>query len=81
MVAQLTASPVLPLILHRSADWRHQILEILPPVALDGDAVKAFKHCMAILEVPIRRNLADWDYWENTEYLVNLGLLPTQEQP
>ncbi len=79
MVAQHTGSPVLPLILHRLADWRHQILDILPPVALDSDAVKAFKHCMVMLEAPIRRNLAGWDFWDSTEDLVNLGLLPTQE--
>jgi Kdo2-lipid IVA lauroyltransferase/acyltransferase len=80
MLAQLTGSPVLTMILQRSADWRHQILEISPPVPLDGDAIEAFKRCMVMLEAPIRRNLAYWSYWEDTQSLIDFGLLSTQEQ-
>jgi lauroyl/myristoyl acyltransferase len=77
MIAQLTGSPVLTLTLHRSADWRRQILEISPPVPLDGDAVMAFKRCMVMLEEPIRQNLAYWDFWESPQDLIDLGLLST----
>ena len=78
-IAQITGSPVLVLVAHRLADWRHQILEISPPVPLNDGTVAALKHCMEILETPIRQNPAYWDWWANTQALVDLGLLPTQE--
>ena len=76
LLAQLTGSPVLVLVLRRSADWRHQVLEI-SPVPLDGDALTAFKRCVAMLEAPIRQDLAHWDAWENPQDLADLGLLST----
>ena len=78
-LAQLTSSPVLVLVVRRLADWRHQVMEISAPVPLDGDEVTAFKRCMTMLEAPIRQNPAYWDWWVNTQALVDLGLLPTQE--
>ncbi len=78
-VAQLAGSQLLVLVVHRLADWRHQVLEISPPVQLDGDTATAIKRCMAMLEAPIRQNLAYWDFWGNTQKLVDLGLLPAQE--
>ena len=78
-IAQLTGSPVLVLVLHRLADWRNQVLEISPPVPLDGAAVTAFKRCLAV-EAPIRQNPAYWDLWEYPKDLVDLGLLSTYGQ-
>lgn len=77
-IAQLTGSAVLMAIVHRSADWRHQVLEISPPVPLDGDALTVFKRCVKILEGPIDQNPAYWDWWGNRQNLVDLGVLPTQ---
>jgi KDO2-lipid IV(A) lauroyltransferase len=79
-VAQLTGAPVLVLTMHRLADWRHQVLEISQPVPLNGDAVVAIKYCMKLLEAPIRQNLAYWDWWINTQDLIDIGLLPMQEE-
>ena len=78
-VAQLAGSQLLVLVVRRLADWRHQVLEISPPVPLDGDTATTFKRCMAMLEAPIRQNLAHWDFWVSTQNLVDLGLLPAQE--
>lgn len=78
-VAQLTDSPLLTLVVRRLADWRHQVLEISPPVSLEGDVSTAFKRCVKMLEVPICQHPAYWDHWANTENLVALGLLSTQE--
>jgi lauroyl/myristoyl acyltransferase len=78
-LAQLTGSPLLLLVVHRLGDWRHQVLEILPSVPLDADTVTAFKHCVKVLEVPVRQNPAYWDWWVNTQALVDLGLLPMSE--
>lgn len=77
-IAQLTGSAVLVAVVHRSADWRHQVLEISPPVSLDGDAVTVFKRCVKMLDGPIDRNPAYWDWWEDRQGLVDLGLLPAQ---
>ena len=79
-VAQLTGSAVLMLVMHRLPDWRHQILEISPPVPLNGDAVAAIKRCMKMLEASIRQHPAYWDWWVNGRDLAALGLLPGQEK-
>ena len=76
-IAQLMGAPVLMTFMRRSADWRHQILEISPPMPLDGDAVNAFGRCLAVVEAAIRQNPAHWAYW-NFRDLVTLGLLPEE---
>jgi Kdo2-lipid IVA lauroyltransferase/acyltransferase len=73
-IAQLTGAPVLMTFLRRSADWRHQVLEISPPMCMDGDAVTAFGRCLAVVEAAIRQNPAHWVFWDFSE-LVALGLL------
>ena len=78
-VAQLTGAPVLMLVVRRLEDWRHQVLEISPPVKLDDDTATAFRRCMAMVEAPIRQQLAFWDYWQGSRALVDLGLLSTQK--
>lgn len=76
-IAQLLKAPVLMTFLRRSEDWRHQILEISPPISLDGDAVTAFKRCLAVVEAAIRQNPAHWHYWSKFA-LIELGLLPNE---
>jgi lauroyl/myristoyl acyltransferase len=76
VVAQLTGAPVLMVLLRRSADWRHQVLEISPPVLMDGDPVTAFSRCVALVDAAIRDNPAQWAYWARPDELVDLGLLP-----
>jgi lauroyl/myristoyl acyltransferase len=66
-LAQLTGAPVLMMFLRRSADWRHQVLDISPPVPLDGDAVAAFGRCLAALEAAVRRDPAHWFYWQRAD--------------
>lgn len=73
-IAKVTGSQVLTLVMHRSSNWYHQILEIYP-VLIDDDIENAFKRCVAIVEAPIQRNLAHWNGWENPKSLVELGLL------
>ncbi len=77
-IAQYTGATLLVLVVHRSADWRHQVLEISPPVPLDGDIETAFKHCVALVEASIRQYPAFWDYWRSTQGLIDLGLLSTE---
>ena len=77
-VAQLSGAQLLVMDVRRSKDWRHQVLEISPPIPLDRDIVKTVKHCMAMLESPILHNLAHWDYWANARNLADLGLLSLQ---
>ena len=76
-LAQLTGAPVLMVFMHRSPDWEHQILEISPPVPVDGDTAAAFERCVGVVEDAIRRNPAHWRYW-NPVPLVQLGLLPQE---
>jgi phosphatidylinositol dimannoside acyltransferase len=75
-LARLTKAPVLMMFIHRSADYRHQVLEISPPVPVEGETVTAFGRCAAAMDAAIRARPADWVYWANTEGLRSLGLLP-----
>ncbi len=75
-LAELTGAPVLMTFMHRSADYRHQVLEISPPLPLNGETTTAFGRCVAAMDAAIRTSLADWFYWYQTEDLVSLGLLP-----
>jgi KDO2-lipid IV(A) lauroyltransferase len=75
-LAQLTGAPVLMAFVHRSADYRHQVLEISPPVPMQGDTATAFGHCVAAIDAAIRTNPARWNFWFEPDNLVRLGLLP-----
>jgi lauroyl/myristoyl acyltransferase len=74
--ARLTGAPVLMVFMHRLADYRHQVLEISPPVPLEGETVTAFGRCVAAIDAAISANPAHWVYWADTEDLCSLGLLP-----
>ena len=75
-LARLTGAPIFMVLMHRSADYRHQVLEISPQVSADGDPATTFRHCVAVMETAIRAKPAHWVYWANTSDLVRLGLLP-----
>lgn len=75
MLARLTGAPVLMASVHRSADYRHQVLEISPPVPMDGDPAAAFGRCVTAMDDAIRAHPAEWDFWFEPGDLVRLGLL------
>lgn len=77
-IAQLTGSPVLMTFMRRSVDWQHQILEVSPPMPLNGDTVTAFRRCLAEGEAAIRQDPASWIYWHSPHDLVRLELLPEE---
>lgn len=79
-LARTTGAPLLMLFLRRSADWRHQVLEISPPIPVDGDEVAAFGRCVAAVEAAILRDPAHWIYWSRSDDLVDLGLLSTIDE-
>ena len=75
-LAQLTGAPVLMVFMHRLADYRHQVLDISPPVPAEGGTATAFGRCVAAMDAAVRTNPAHWVYWANTDDLATLGLLP-----
>jgi lauroyl/myristoyl acyltransferase len=75
-LAQLTGAPVLMVFMHRQADYRHQLLDISPPVPAEGGTATAFGRCVAAMDAAVRTNPAHWVYWANTDDLATLGLLP-----
>jgi len=77
-IAQFTGAPVLMTFMRRAVDWRHQILEISPPMPLDGDTMTTFRRCLAEGEAAIRQDPASWIYWHSPHDLVRLGLLPEE---
>jgi lauroyl/myristoyl acyltransferase len=81
-LARLTGAPVLMVSMHRLADYRHQVLEISPPVPVQGETAMAFGRCVAAMDAAIRTSPAQWFYWPGTDDLrrtfrtTSLGLLP-----
>ena len=73
-LARLTGAPVLPAFLYRSADYRHQVLEISAPLAMSGDIATAFCRCVAEVSAAILRSPAQWRYWASSADLANLGM-------
>jgi lauroyl/myristoyl acyltransferase len=78
-LARLTGAPVLMCSLYRSADYRHQVLEISAPVPVDGETAAAFGRCAAGVSTAIRRSPASWVYWTSPVDLANLGLISPEE--
>jgi lauroyl/myristoyl acyltransferase len=77
-LAQVTGAPVLMGFLYRSADYRHQVLEISAPVPVDGDKAAAFSRCTAEVSAAISARPAHWRYWASTIDLASLGLVGTE---
>lgn len=75
-LARLTGAPVLMAFVHRSADYRHQVLEISPPVPMDGETETAFGRCVAVIDAVISKSPAHWTSWTDTANLARLGLVP-----
>jgi KDO2-lipid IV(A) lauroyltransferase len=75
-LARLTGAPVLMAFMHRSADYRHQVLEISSPVPLHGETAAAFGRCAAAMDAAIRTSPAQWIFWHSTDDLASLGLVP-----
>lgn len=80
-LAELTGAPLLMAFSRRLDDYRHQVLEISPPVPLDGGAATAFEKCAAAMDAAIRANPPDWYFWFHRDELIALGLLPASESP
>ncbi|MFY9929436.1 MAG: lysophospholipid acyltransferase family protein [Streptosporangiaceae bacterium] len=76
-LARLTGAPVLMAFTHRTADYRHQVLEISPPVPMQGETAAAFGRCVAAMETEIRERPANWFYWYSSDDLATMGLLPS----
>jgi len=62
--------------MRRCADYQHQVLEISPPVPMDGETATAFSRCVSAMDAAVRASLAEWDFWFEPDDLASLGLLP-----
>ena len=74
-LAQVTGAPVLMISVHRAADYRHQVLEISPPVPMEGETAIAFERCATAIGAAITAHPAEWDFWFEQDDLARLGLL------
>ena len=80
-LAELTGAPLLMAFSHRCDDYRHQVLEISPPVSLEGGKEAAFERCAAAMDRAIRANPRDWYFWFHRDELAGLGLLQASDLP
>jgi len=74
-LARLTGAPVLMAFVHRLPDYRHQVLEISPPVPMDGETAAVFGRCVAAIDAAVRSNPAEWDFWFESDDLASLGMI------
>jgi len=75
VVAQITKAPLLIMLMRRSNDLRHQILEISPPIHIDEDTIGTYQRCLTVVGAAIRRYPAQWALWDSPD-LVRMGLVP-----
>ena len=80
-LARLTGAPVLMAFVHRCADYRHQVLEISPPMPMHGETAAAFGRCVAAIDAAVRSNPAEWDFWFESDDLASLGMLSATPGP
>ena len=75
-LAQLTGAPLLMSFMYRSADYRHQVLEISAPMPMPAgeSEADAFARCAAEVSAAIGRSPAHWSYWASGADLAILGL-------
>jgi len=76
-LARLTGAPLLMSFAYRTRDYRHQVVEISPPVELapEDDEATAFARCVAEVSAAIQRSPAHWAYWASRADLADLGLI------
>jgi KDO2-lipid IV(A) lauroyltransferase len=77
-IAKSTGAPFLICLIHRSRDWRHQVLEISAPIPTEGDTDEINRRCVRLIEDAIRSEPAhwrSWSYWTMAE----IGLLSEEE--
>jgi phosphatidylinositol dimannoside acyltransferase len=76
-LAQLAGAPLLMAFVYRTADYRHQVLEISAPIpcAAGEDTATVFARCAAEVSAAIERAPAHWVYWASTADLANIGLI------
>jgi lauroyl/myristoyl acyltransferase len=75
-LARLTGAPVLMVFAHRSADYRHQVVEISPALPMEGETATVFGRCAAAMDAAITAHPAEWDFWFEAGDLACLELLP-----
>jgi KDO2-lipid IV(A) lauroyltransferase len=80
-LARSSGAPVLMMSVVRSPDYRHQVVEISPPLSLEGEPQEALARCAAAMEATIRSNPALWLHWSETDFLADLGLIPRASSP
>jgi Kdo2-lipid IVA lauroyltransferase/acyltransferase len=77
-LSRLTGAPLLPVFIHRSRNWRHLEVEVLPRVSLGVNDVSTMQTLMTIVERLVRYDPAQWELW-NLRSLARLGLFPEDE--
>jgi lauroyl/myristoyl acyltransferase len=80
-LARSSGAPVLMVSVYRLADYRHQVVEISPPLSLEGEPEEAFARCAAVMDATIRTNPALWATLDEDGGLANLGLGPRASSP
>ena len=77
-IAKSTGAPLLICLIHRSSDWRHQVVEISAPIETEGDTDEVNRRCTEFFEEAIRREPAHWRLWYYST-VAKIALLSEEE--
>lgn len=75
-LARSAGAPILMTFVYRSEDYRHQVVEISPPLSMEGEPATVLRRCAAAMEAAISTNYAHWNIWAATDGLSKIGLIP-----
>jgi KDO2-lipid IV(A) lauroyltransferase len=78
-LARSSGAPVLMVSTYRLPDYRHQVVEISPPLSMEGEVEEAFARCAAAMDAAVRSNPALWSTWNDD--LADIGLAPRASSP
>jgi lauroyl/myristoyl acyltransferase len=77
-LARSARAPILMTFVYRSEDYRHQVVEISPPLSMEGEPATVLGRCAAAMEAAISTNYAHWSIWAAVDGLSAIGLIPAE---
>jgi KDO2-lipid IV(A) lauroyltransferase len=77
-IAKSAGAPLLVSLIHRSRDWRHQVVEISAPIPTGGDTSEINRRCAKLIEDAIYDEPASWGGWDYKN-MAKIGLISEEE--
>jgi lauroyl/myristoyl acyltransferase len=63
-IAKATGAKVHVMLVHRSADLRHNTVTISPSIPMEGSVEDGFRRCLKFVDEAVRLEPAEWEMWD-----------------